>query len=179
MQIPLSDIPSEGLELQLEMDPATLDLEDSGVQFVTPIHVQSRLVVMDRTVYVSGDADAQVRLQCVRCLEAIPFPARSSFQVHVEPQESASGKTPGEWHELHREELDDYCYSGDTINLLELLREQILLALPAYPLCRADCRGLCPQCGADRNRLSCRCVAAEARPPMTQFQERLKKIIKK
>jgi len=60
MQIPLSDIPPEGLELQLEMDPATLDLEDSGVQFVTPIHVQSRLVVMDRAVYVSGDADAQV-----------------------------------------------------------------------------------------------------------------------
>ncbi|MEK6683518.1 MAG: DUF177 domain-containing protein [Nitrospirota bacterium] len=179
MQIPLSGIPPKGLELHLEMEPAVLGLEDSGVQFVAPIRVQSRLVVMDRTVYVSGDADAQVRLQCVRCLEAIPFPVRSSFQVNVEPQDSASGKTPGEWHELHRGELDAYGYSGDAIDLSALVREQILLVLPAYPLCRADCRGLCPQCGADRNRLSCRCVAAEAPPPMTQFQERLKKIIQK
>jgi uncharacterized protein len=179
MRIPLSDIPREGLDLQFEMDPATLDLEDSGVTFVAPIHVQSRLVAMDRTVYVSGAADAEVRLQCIRCLVAIPFPGHASFQVNLEPQESASGTTPGEWHELHPEELDEHTYSGDTIDLPELVREQILLALPTYPLCHADCRGLCPQCGADRNRLSCRCVVEEARPPMTPFQERLKKIIKK
>ncbi len=179
MQIPLSDIPREGLELQFEMDPATLDPEDSGVKFVAPIHVQSRLVVMDRTVYVSGTADAPARLQCVRCLEAISFPVHSSFEINVEPQESASEKSPGEWRELHRDELDEHTYSGDAIDLADLVREQILLALPTYPLCRADCRGLCPQCGADRNRLSCRCSVEEARPPMTQFQERLKKIIKK
>jgi uncharacterized protein len=179
MQIPLSDIPREGLELQFEMDPATLDLEDSGVKFAAPIHVESRLVVMDRSVYVSGEADGRASLQCVRCLAAVPFPVHSSFQINMEPQESASGKTPGEWHELHREELDEHTYSGDTINLAELVSEQILLGLPTYPLCRADCRGLCPQCGADRNRLSCRCTVEEGPPPMTPFQEILKKIIKK
>lgn len=179
MKIPLSDIPREGLDLQCEMDPATLDLEDSAVKFVAPVHVRSRLAVMDRTVYVSGEAEAQAGLQCVRCLEAIPFSIHPSFQMNVEPQEAASEKTPGEWRELHREELDEHTYSDDTIDLAELVREQILLALPAYPLCRADCRGLCPQCGADLNRVSCRCAVEESRPSMTHFQEMLKKITKK
>lgn len=179
MRISLSDIPREGLDLQFEMDPAALDLEDSGIKFVAPIHVQSRLVVMERTVYVSGAADAEAELQCVRCLVAIPFPLRATFQVNVEPRESVSETTPGELHELRREELDEHTYSGDTMDLEELVREQILLALPTYPLCRSDCRGLCPQCGADQNRLACCCVAEEAGPPMTPFQERLKKIIKK
>ena len=179
MQVPLSDIPREGLELQFELDPATLDLEGTGVQFVTPIQVRSRLVVVDIMVHVSGAADAQAKLQCVRCLEVLPFAVQSSYQINVEPQESESGKTPGEWHELHREELDQHYYSGGRVDLSDLAREQIMLALPTYPLCRADCRGLCPICGVDRNRLSCQCEAEEPRPPMTQFQERLKKIIKK
>ncbi len=179
MRIPLTDILRDGLDLQFEMDPAALNLEDGAVTIAAPIHVQSRLVVMERTVYVSGEADAQAGLQCIRCLVAIPFPLRAIFQVNVEPLESASGTTPGEWHELHREELDEHYYSGDSIDLAELVREQILLALPTYPLCRADCRGLCPQCGADKNRLACRCVEEEAGPPMTPFQERLKKFIKK
>ena len=179
MRIPLSDIPRDGLDLQFEMDPATLNLEDGSATFVPPIHVQSRLLAVDRTVYVSGAAVAEARLQCIRCLGTIPFPVHASFQVNVEPQESASGKTPGEWHELHSEELNEHTYSGDAIDLPELVREKILLALPTYPLCRADCLGLCPQCGADRNHLSCRCVTEEAQPPMTSFQEKLKQIIKK
>lgn len=179
MKIRLSDIAHEGLNLQCEMEPATLDLEDTGVQFSEPIHVQSRLVMMDRTAYLTGEAGAPARFQCVRCLETVPFVFQTSFQMNVEPQETASGKTPGELRELHREELDEHYYSGDVIDLTEVVREQILLALPAYPLCRADCRGLCPRCGGDLNCISCRCSIEDTRPPMTQFQERLKKIIKK
>jgi len=179
MQIQLSEIPREGLELQFEMDPASLDLEDSGGPFVTPIQVRSRLDVIEGLVHVSGSANAQAKMQCVRCLEVLPLSVQASYKICLEPQESGSGNIPGEWRELHREELDQHAYSGGMIDLSELAREQILLALPTYPLCRPDCRGLCPICGGDRNRLLCQCEAEETRPPMTQFQERLKKIIKK
>ena len=179
MKIPLSDIPKEGLALECRMDPVTLGLEDSEVGFETPVQVSARLEVTDRTVYISGEAETRTRLQCVRCLGPLPFPLHPSFQMTLEPQESESGKVPGELHELHRGELDEHYYSGDAIDLAELVREQILLALPAYPLCRSDCRGLCPQCGADWNRTSCGCSAADSQPPMRQFQALLKRINKK
>jgi uncharacterized protein len=97
----------------------------------------------------------------------------------VVPKESTTGRLPGEWRELNEKELDEYFYSGDTIDLTDLVREQVLLSLPTYPLCRPSCRGLCPRCGVDLNRMACRCTAEETLRPMTHFQEKLRKIIKK
>ena len=56
---------------------------------------------------------------------------------------------------------DDEWYPivDDTIDLGPLVRDAIVLDLPAAPLCREDCRGLCPQCGADRNEGDCSCAA--------------------
>jgi len=179
MQIHRSEIPNEGLDLDYEADPATLDLKGSGVEFASPIHIRARLVLTDSSVYVSGDAKATVKLQCVRCLEALTYPVHSSFEMTVMPKESKSVQSPGEWRELSEKELDEYFYSGDLIDLTDLVREQVLLSLPTYPLCRPSCRGLCPRCGVDLNRVACRCAEDETRRPMTHFQEKLKKIIKK
>jgi uncharacterized protein len=52
-----------------------------------------------------------------------------------------------------------YPMVDDTIDLGALVRDAIVLDLPMAPLCREDCRGLCPQCGADRNESECECVA--------------------
>ncbi|MBI3595762.1 MAG: DUF177 domain-containing protein [Nitrospirae bacterium] len=179
MQIHRSDIPNEGLDLDYEADPATLDLKGSGTEFVSSVHVRARLVLTDQSVYVSGEAQAHAKPQCVRCLEALSYPVHSSFEMTVVPKESKTGRLPGEWHELGEKELDEYFYSGDIIDLADLVREQVLLSLPTYPLCRPGCRGLCPQCGVDLNRMACRCAVEEVRRPMTHFQEKLKKIIKK
>lgn len=179
VQIRLSDIPDEGLDLQYELDSSKLDLEESGVRFTDPIRVRVRLLRMEQTVHLSGEAEAPARLECVRCLDTVVFPLQASFQMNLEPQKAVPGNTPGPLHELHRQELDEHTFSGDVIDLSELVREQILLGLPTYPLCRPDCRGLCPRCGADLNHSSCRCAEEEDRPAPTPFQERLKKIIKK
>ena len=56
-------------------------------------------------------------------------------------------------------EDDLYPITDDTIDLGPLVRDAIVLELPMAPLCRPDCRGLCPSCGADRNEGECRCVA--------------------
>jgi uncharacterized metal-binding protein YceD (DUF177 family) len=53
---------------------------------------------------------------------------------------------------------------GDQIDFTLLVREAVLLAVPDAPLCRADCPGLCPQCGADRASTTCSCVV-ETRDP--------------
>jgi uncharacterized protein len=179
MQIHRSEIPQEGLDLDYEADPATLDLKSPGAEFEGSIRVRARLVPTDHSVYVSGEAQAHAKLQCVRCLEALFYPVHSSFEMTVVPMEVKPDRLAGEWHELDEKDLDEYVYSGDIIDLTDVVREQVLLSVPTYPLCRPNCRGLCPQCGADLNRTSCGCVEEDVRRPMTRFQEKLKKIIKK
>jgi uncharacterized protein len=60
-------------------------------------------------------------------------------------------------HELEEEDLGVVHVEGETFDTGPLLREQLQLGVPMKPLCREDCRGLCPQCGADRNRGDCDC----------------------
>ncbi len=54
-------------------------------------------------------------------------------------------------------DIDTFPFDGETLDLEPLLREQFVLAIPYSPLCREDCKGLCPQCGIDRNTGTCAC----------------------
>jgi len=58
---------------------------------------------------------------------------------------------------LRAEDLEFSLYEGEEVDLGPLIREQVLLALPTRPLCRDDCRGLCPQCGINLNHAECGC----------------------
>jgi uncharacterized protein len=55
-------------------------------------------------------------------------------------------------------------YQGDSLALEDVLREQVLLSLPLKTLCKPDCKGLCPRCGADRNRQPCSCDMGPSDP---------------
>ncbi|HWN67736.1 MAG TPA: DUF177 domain-containing protein [Haliangium sp.] len=59
--------------------------------------------------------------------------------------------------ELTDDDLDLYGYDGEEIDLTPLFRDQVVLAVPFAPLCSEDCKGLCPQCGVDRNLETCDC----------------------
>jgi uncharacterized protein len=59
---------------------------------------------------------------------------------------------------MQDEDVDISYYRDDRIDLNELLREQFYLALPMKPLCRDDCKGLCPQCGTNLNTGACSCA---------------------
>ncbi|MCA9680433.1 MAG: DUF177 domain-containing protein, partial [Myxococcales bacterium] len=59
--------------------------------------------------------------------------------------------------ELAAEDLDVFAYDGESVDLEPIVREQLVLAVPYAPLCKEDCRGLCPQCGIDRNVETCTC----------------------
>ena len=71
--------------------------------------------------------------------------------------EAAEPADGGEGAEIAEEDLDLFPYDGDAIDLEPLFREQFVLAVPFAPLCREDCKGLCPQCGIDRNTGTCSC----------------------
>ena len=117
-----------------------------------------------RRVHVDGLLSGTLVLSCARCAGAFPFEVeRSVHAVLVLDQPSVD---EGEEEELERSELDESFLDGEHIDLLELAREQVLLSLPEKPLCRDECRGLCPRCGVDLNHESCSCESNTVDPRM-------------
>jgi uncharacterized protein len=120
-------------------------------------------------VYLEGEAAGWLDLACSRCLTRYRGPIRERFRLVLEP---AGGRVPADpegaaalAHEglYLADELESGWFRGSEIHLDRFVGELLALAVPVQPLCREDCRGLCPRCGIDRNRESCSC--AEERPP--------------
>lgn len=131
----------------------------------------SASVKIEATVRPGGaegeyDADGNVTvtadLNCSRCLEPSPFANTSSFHVRFRPRPETAGEGNEEVEITGEEELDVEFYTGREMALRDLAVEQIQLAIPMKPLCDEGCLGLCPQCGANRNREACQCEAPVA-----------------
>ena len=83
-----------------------------------------------------------------------------------------------EEREVEEDDLETSYYRDDQIDLSELMREQFYLALPMKPLCREDCKGLCPQCGTNLNTGTCDCAPAWDDPrlaPLKQLKRELQR----
>jgi uncharacterized protein len=99
---------------------------------------------------------------CDRCLETAVVPVDRTFELmYVPADEAASG---GE-DEVDQAGIEVGYYDGPGIELNDVLREVVLLALPMQVVCSSDCKGICPQCGQNRNQKDCGCrpVAADDR----------------
>ena len=96
---------------------------------------------------------------CSRCLE--PYEARVEADVHTRFVPSPGR---GEERELGVDDLESDVYDHDQIDLDALLETEAALGLPMKPLCREDCKGLCPSCGANRNAVTCACAPVTSDP---------------
>ena len=123
---------------------------------------------MGQDIYLEGEARGSVELECGRCLSRYRMPLLEPFRVVLEP---AGDRVPAEPEAAAALARDGVClgedvetgwFRGRELELGPFLREVVTLALPVHPVCREDCRGLCPHCGADRNQGDCGCE--EARP---------------
>ena len=103
---------------------------------------------------LAGGVRTTLELLCSRCLEPYTMPVDQQFDLRYQPHASNTGE--GE-REIEEDDLTTAFYENDEIDLGQLMREQFYLALPMKPLCRDDCRGLCPSCGANLNRTTCDC----------------------
>jgi uncharacterized protein len=149
MQIRVSEIPDEGLRL---LDPTALGPVYPDASWTLDA-VSLRLERRGQTVAVTGDFEATIRAVCGRCLETLVTRVTPGVDLLVLPQPSGR---QGEM-ELGRDDLETDFYQGDVLDVGGLLRSETTLALPMKPLCRPDCRGLCPVCGGNRNVTECRC----------------------
>ena len=154
-QIPIAEIPEEGLPLSYSEDPAELDLAVSGVCFLQPIAVDLILVKAAQAISATGRVKTSVTCECVRCLSRLLVPLDVPVATQFLP--ALPPLPPGEY-QMPSEAAEDYYYQDDVVVLDDLVRQEVILAVPFRPQCRADCRGLCPQCGQDLNVGTCACA---------------------
>jgi uncharacterized protein len=157
MNISLVRLPEEGCRFEHQYEG--LDLTGEDFVLAVPPLVKGRI---DRTgvdVRVRGSLKAQVTAPCDRCLEPVVIPVDREFDLYYTRSDEETADA-GE-KELQLRDLDFAFLQGEEIDLDELVHEQLALTLPVRVLCQEDCRGLCPECGIDRNRESCAC-----QPPM-------------
>jgi len=145
--------------------PGELDLEDEWVRLLTPPEVSGQIRREGRRAKVDGKVAAQLQLECDRCLNPIEFPVASGFELeYVTPEEYQALHATDANSELTEEDLDLSVFDGEVIDIDELVREELLLAVPTHLLCRENCKGVCPICGSDRNSIDCQCENQEGDP---------------
>jgi uncharacterized protein len=164
MKIIVSEIPVEGLDIELR---ETIKSDASSF----PARAQMKIKKVGAEVVISGTIEADLELQCSRCLKDFRSMLTIPVNVVYNPVEILKGEDK---HELKVDELDMGFYSGDELDLLDLVKEQIILNLSMKPLCSESCKGICLKCGTDLNANTCSCTDKGTDPRL----EVLKKLLK-
>jgi uncharacterized protein len=163
MEINISQIDeSDGLKIDYLYPQGEPDLEDDNSQSVGQTAVKLQATREGEEVLLRGKIEASVQLSCDRCLLSFVTPVIQSFDLLY--LQLNRNRTAQEEHELNDDDLSISYFQGQFINVDDLVREQIQLALPMARLCREDCRGLCQQCGAALNEGECACSFEQVDP---------------
>ena len=162
MRIEVEDLTEAGQPFSQVYAPGEVELGEEGARVAGETQVSGRASRKGEEVRLRGQIRTEVELACDRCLAPRAAPLEVEFDTSFIPQAAAAVQT--ENVELLPEHLILAVYEGDSVDLDELVREQIVLALPTRNLCREDCKGLCPRCGADLNAEQCSCDTTEVDP---------------
>ncbi len=108
---------------------------------------------------VDGSSKFTADLACSRCVEPYPFASSSTFHLRFRPRPELPQQEEAEV-EITPDALDVEFYTERAIPLRDLALEQIQFSIPMKPLCEENCLGLCPECGANRNRETCACESS-------------------
>jgi DUF177 domain-containing protein len=134
-------------------------------QLVREHHGKHELI---NDIRVAGGFETRVELACARCLEPLEHEVIKKFDLLYRPQGSDAGK---EELSVTAAEAEVSYYQGEGLQLEDVLREQILLALPLRVVCKEECKGLCPHCGKNLNYEQCSCAEPLEDPRWAALKE--------
>lgn len=131
--------------------------EPGGVAFASSIKGRFTAAWAGSLVEVSGRIETDVLLPCSRCLESVERHCEIDVHLSYAPDRQAPDDETLAERELDQEDLGLLPVTGEEIDLRQEIAQEVIMALPQHVLCRQDCSGLCPVCGANRNQLQCSC----------------------
>ena len=162
MRIEVENLTAAATPFEHTYGAAEVDLDEEAASVVSDVNVRGGATRKGEQVRLRGEIQTEVELLCDRCAAAEHRALAVEFDTSFIPQEVEAVKA--ENVELQAEDLVLSAYEGGAVDLDDLVREQILLALPSRHLCREDCKGLCEKCGADLNAGECSCERGEVDP---------------
>ena len=148
--------------------PEEVEGEGDAYRIVAPVRLEFEIHKDKDRFRLEGTVRTELEIPCSRCLEPFRLPIDAPFDLRYLP---ASAMSAEEDSGIEEEDLETSYYRDDQIDLNELLREQFYLALPMKPLCREDCRGLCPQCGTNLNTETCGCAPTWEDPRLAALKD--------
>jgi uncharacterized protein len=163
MKIEIHHIPTNGLVLEYDRPAQDFSglkslLESGECEFVGALSVHLEVLPMRDFIRVKGRLDARIRQECGRCLATFESPLKSRFTLNYSRQIPQDvHKTGTEGIELTADQIGMVYFEGEEIDFTDAVQEQAILAVPFNPVCKPECRGLCPGCGCDLNVERCRC----------------------
>ena len=153
MFIDIRELKRDKLVFAEEFPPGRINLGKEALQ-AEPLVAEGLAELIEAEIRLQGRLQTTVEVICARCLEPIRLPVDKEFDLYYRPVQTIARE---EEVEIDDAELEVGFYQGQGLLLEDALKEQILLELPMKSLCRPDCRGLCPQCGQNRNVVQCDC----------------------
>ncbi|HUQ90965.1 MAG TPA: DUF177 domain-containing protein [Bryobacteraceae bacterium] len=151
------DLEVRKIHFDVEFPAGEIDFLDSSIKQIGGLKAQGIAELLSHTlgeIRVRGHLQVSMEAPCDRCLEPAACRVDSDFDLFYRPLET--GPTEAEV-EIHEGEIEIGFYEGDSLELEEILREFVLLALPMRKVCKPDCKGICPVCGRNRNEAACGC----------------------
>jgi uncharacterized protein len=136
--------------------PGEIEFVEGSLRQATPLRVagSAELAGVDDEIRLRGRFSVRMQGECDRCLETATFDLDAGFDLFYRPEKTL--ESAEEVH-LNEGEIEIGFYRGEGLDLRDVLREQVLLALPMQRICREDCKGLCSVCGTNRNLALCSC----------------------
>ncbi len=147
--------------------PGTLDYQEVEFRQIDDVQVNAVADLAGMEIRIRGAVKTRIEAACSRCLKPVALPVEREFDLTYRPMSTIARN---EEIELPPDELDVGFYEGEGIQLADIVTEQMILAFPMKVICREDCRGLCPTCGADRNRETCQCLELQADSPFAALR---------
>ena len=167
MEFKISELERDAVEFDLELKPGAIDFGDEAEQKgnlatagraeVIHEHRGPREVVPD--IRLKGRYSGKFVAPCARCIDPVDIELASEFDLIFRPIGADAGAPE---RSITASETEIGYYQKDSLMLEDVLREQVLLSLPVRTLCKPDCKGLCPRCGANRNTQPCSCDESPA-----------------
>jgi uncharacterized protein len=169
MDFMVSELEREPIDFDLELAPGTIDFGEEAEQTgnlatdgraeVLHEHRGPKDIVAD--IRLRGRFAGNFQVPCARCVEPVEIPLAADFDLIFRP---ATADTEVPERSITAPETEIGYYQKDSLSLEDVLREQVLLALPVRTLCKPDCKGLCPRCGENRNNQACSCDEGPSDP---------------
>lgn len=171
MLLDLTRLKAAREHIERTVEPSAFDPQDAEYRVIAPVELVLDIQKQGADAYaVAGRLASRLEMACSRCLEPFGVPVDASFELRYVPAAENTGE--GEL-EVEEEDLTTAFYREGMLDLIELMREQFVLALPMKPLCEEACRGLCPQCGTNRNQAQCSCAVSWEDPRLVPLKSLL------